>query len=152
MKRVPRFEVRLVRTDYERYHVTKISGTDTAKVVAVDLMKNLLADSPNEKFVVVTLDVKHRPIGVHVITEGTLDASLVHPREVFQPAILSNAAAIICIHNHPSGDVEPSPQDRRVTDQLDQAGKILGIPMLDHLIVGVDPYSGEYRSASIREC
>jgi DNA repair protein RadC len=83
----------------------------------------------------VTLNTKHKPINNHQITIGTLDASLVHPREVFRAAIRDSASAVILVHNHPSGDPTPSREDMMVTEQLTEGGKILGIAVLDHIIV-----------------
>ena len=80
-------------------------------------------------------------IETRIITVGLLNHSLVHPREVFADAIADRAASVILIHNHPSGSVEPSPQDLAVTDQIARAGEILGIPVLDHLIVAKDGYT-----------
>ena len=82
------------------------------------------------------LDVKNRVIGIHTVSIGTLNASLVSAREVFKAAILCNAASIILAHNHPSGDLTPSPEDIQVTDVLRKAGKLLDIEVLDHVIVG----------------
>lgn len=84
----------------------------------------------------VFLNTKNRIIGEEIISEGTLTGSLVHPREVFQPAILRHAAALVVAHNHPSGDPHPSREDRELTAMLYQAGKTLGIPLLDHLVIG----------------
>jgi len=92
-------------------------------------------DGRQEQFHIVTLDTKHKPIQTHCITIGTLDASLVHPREVFRPAIRDAASAIVLVHNHPSGDPTPSRQDFCVTDQLTEAGRVLGIAVLDHIVV-----------------
>ena len=89
----------------------------------------LLSDSPVEVFVVVLLDVKHRPLREERVSAGILDGSLIHPREVF-------AAAVLLLHNHPSGDPAPSGQDREVTRRLRSAGGILGIPVVDHVILG----------------
>lgn len=89
-----------------------------------------------EEFLIAILDTKYRVRRVVRITRGTLDASLVHPREVFRPAIAEAASAILCIHNHPSGDPTPSLQDRHVTERLREAGRILGIQVLDHIVVG----------------
>lgn len=82
------------------------------------------------------LDVKNRVIGIHTVSIGNLNSAIVSPREVFKAAILANAASIIVGHNHPSGDVTPSPEDIQVTTTLQQAGKLLGIEVLDHIIVG----------------
>ena len=88
------------------------------------------------------LDSRHRILGITEISRGTLTASLVHPREVFKAAILANAAAIIVAHNHPSGDVTPSSEDDKVTKRLREAGKVMGIRVLDHVIVG--PMGGSH--------
>ncbi len=96
----------------------------------------LLADSPVEVFVAVLLDVKHRPLREERVTSGILDGSLIHPREVFAAAVRERAAAVILVHNHPSGDPVPSVEDRDVTRRLRSAGGIVGIPVLDHVIIG----------------
>lgn len=87
---------------------------------------------------VICLDTKLRPLCVVRLTIGTLDASMVHPREVFKPAILEGSSAIILTHNHPSGDVTPSREDLKVTDTIREAGKLLGINLMDHIIYGDD--------------
>jgi DNA repair protein RadC len=89
-----------------------------------------------EKFWALSLNRKNRLIRCEVITSGTATASLVHPREVFRPAIRNSATAIICAHNHPSGDPSPSQADIRVTKQLREAAKIVQIDLLDHIIIG----------------
>ena len=98
----------------------------------------LVDESPQEVFAVLTLTTRHHPIRFYELTIGTLDASLVHPREVFRPAILANAAAIVATHNHPSGDPTPSAEDATLTRRLCQAGELLGIELLDHLVTGHD--------------
>jgi DNA repair protein RadC len=100
-----------------------------------------------ERFVVACLDTKHRVQCIVVVTVGTLDASLVHPREVFKPALLEGSSAVVLSHNHPSGNTEPSREDIRVTDTLTEAGKLLGINVLDHVIHG----DGTGEVLSIRE-
>ena len=89
-----------------------------------------------EHFVVILLDRKNAPIGINTVSIGSLTASVVHMRETFKAAILANAAAILCGHNHPSGDPEPSREDRALTQRLVDAGKLLGIAVVDHVIVG----------------
>jgi DNA repair protein RadC len=96
----------------------------------------LLSDSPVEVFVAVLLDVKHRPLREERVSAGILDGSLIHPREVFAAAVGERAAAVLLLHNHPSGDPAPSGQDREVTRRLRSAGGILGIPVVDHVILG----------------
>jgi DNA repair protein RadC len=95
-----------------------------------------LEDLPVEEFHVAVLDAQHRLERDVTITRGILNSSLVHPREVFREAIAERAAAIILVHNHPSGDPTPSPDDRAVTEQLVAAGRLLDIPVHDHVIIG----------------
>ena len=93
-----------------------------------------------EHYAVLTLDARNQLIGRHVVSVGTVDAALVHPRETFRVAILDNAVKIIVVHNHPSGEVEASEEDRLITKRLATAGKILGIPVADHVIIAGDSY------------
>jgi len=95
-----------------------------------------LEDAPVEEFHVATLDAQHRLERDILVTRGILNSSLVHPREVFRQAIAENAYAVILVHNHPSGDPTPSADDRGITAQLVSAGKLLGIEVLDHVIIG----------------
>ncbi len=98
------------------------------------------AQANKEVFGVLMLDVKNRPRGYRIVSVGTLDQSLVHPREVFKEAVASNAAKIVLFHNHPSGDPTPSAEDVDVTKRLASAGHTLGIPVLDHIIVAEGSY------------
>jgi DNA repair protein RadC len=100
------------------------------------LLRHYLADVDREHFVVVLLNRKNQVIGVNTVAVGSLTAAVVHPREVLKPAVLANAAAIILVHNHPSGDPSPSTEDQQLTTRLVQAGRILGITVLDHVIIG----------------
>ena len=123
-----------------------ITNTDEAK----RLFKSYWNQHPGndqEQFVVACLDTKHRVQCIVKVTVGTLDTSLVHPREVFKPATIEGSAAILLSHNHPSGNPEPSREDIQVTDRLTEAGKILGISVLDHIIHG----DGTSEVRSIRE-
>ncbi|HIB67482.1 MAG TPA: DNA repair protein RadC [Phycisphaerales bacterium] len=95
-----------------------------------------LVDCSREHFVALYLDTRRRLIKTQTVSVGTLEASLVHPREVFRPALQLGASAILVAHNHPSGDPEPSPEDIALTARLDKAGKLLGIQVLDHLVLG----------------
>ena len=103
---------------------------------AATILRPLFHGLDREQFLVACLDAKHAIIGVNVVSIGSLSFSIVHPREVFKPAILLNSAAIICAHNHPSGHPEPSSEDRVLTARLRQAGDLIGITILDHLILG----------------
>lgn len=104
------------------------------------LMKLFLEDKDREHFIVASLDTKNQPVSINVCHIGSLNASIVHPREVMKSAILSNAASIIVGHNHPSGNSEPSKEDIEVTRRLAEAGKIIGIDVIDHIIVGDETY------------
>jgi len=99
-----------------------------------------LQDLPVEEFHVAILDAQHRLERDVLITRGLLDSSLVHPREVFREAIAERAAAVVLVHNHPSGDPTPSAEDRAVTQQLVAAGRLLDIPVHDHVIIGRGRY------------
>jgi DNA repair protein RadC len=103
---------------------------------ASTLLHTYLSDVDREHFVTIFLNQKSRIIGVNTVSIGSLTASIVHPREVFKGAILSNAATIVCGHNHPSGDCQPSREDRAMTTRLVECGKLLGINVLDHVIIG----------------
>ncbi|MEN6627705.1 MAG: DNA repair protein RadC [Candidatus Sumerlaeia bacterium] len=95
---------------------------------------------PQEHFVIVLLDSKNRVIRDHIVSKGSLTGSMAHPREVFQQAIRHAASGVILMHNHPSGDAQPSREDKDVTGRLKEAGDILGIRVLDHIILGADDY------------
>jgi DNA repair protein RadC len=117
----------------------KVQGTYgkiTTSAMASTLLQTYLADVDREHFVVLFLDRKNQVTGINTVSIGSLTASIVHPREVFKPAILANAAAVILCHNHPSGSPFPSNEDRILTARLVAAGKLLGINVLDHIILG----------------
>jgi DNA repair protein RadC len=100
-----------------------------------------LRDVQQEEFHALLLNSRHRVRREVLVTRGTLDAALIHPREVFRPAVAEGAAAVVLVHNHPSGDPAPSPEDRAVTRQLAAAGRAVGIPVLDHVVVGRGAYA-----------
>jgi len=115
------------------------------------------ADLAQETFIVICIDSKNRMLNRHMVSLGTLDTALVHPREVLRPAILDGAAAVLLVHNHPSGDPTPSAEDVRITKQLVQAGQIIGIKVMDHVVIGrgVEPTGsdpGRRAFQSMREC
>jgi DNA repair protein RadC len=129
---LPVYRVTLVRERQIPSYEPRIrSSADASRMLAT-----YLADVDREHFVVLMLDQKNQVIGLHTVSMGSLTASIVHPREVYKAAILANAAAIICGHNHPSGDTQPSREDRAITLRLVDAGKLLGINVLDHIIIG----------------
>ena len=101
---------------------------------------SLLEDEPTEVFGMLCLSTKHRVIAYYEVSRGTLDSTIVHPRDVFRAAIMANAACIVVSHNHPSGDPTPSAEDHALTHRLMAAGEMLGIEILDHIIVGHGRY------------
>jgi DNA repair protein RadC len=119
----------LTRANRHRVQVT------SPRAVA-ELLLPIYGNRPVEQFGVVLLDTKHRVMRTTVVTIGTLDASIVHPREVFREAAAAGAAAIVVFHNHPSGDPEPSQEDIALTHRLIAAGVLMGIDVLDHVILG----------------
>lgn len=108
---------------------------DVYQEVAADL-----STLDKEHFMVILLNTKNRIISKETISVGSLNSAIVHPREVFKTAIIKGAASIVCVHNHPSGDPTPSSEDIRLTKRLIQAGEILGIDALDHVVVGIEGY------------
>lgn len=98
--------------------------------------RKIIGDKDREYLIVFLLNTKNKITSVEISSEGSLNSSIVHPREVFKAAVLANAASIIIAHNHPSGDTEPSEEDINITRRIYEASKILGIELLDHIIVG----------------
>ncbi len=118
-----------------------VSGDVTTPRAAATLAAAVLADLTVEQVIALHVDTKRHVIGVHVVSVGILDGALVHPRDVFKAALLTNAAGLILVHNHPSGDPTPSPDDCWLVSRLRQAGDLLGVELLDAVIV-VDPTEG----------
>lgn len=105
-----------------------------------ELLRDDVKTWDRERFLTLTLDGAHRILGIEEVSVGALTSAPVPPREVFKGLILVNAAAFVCVHNHPSGDPTPSSEDIAVTRKLREAGELLGIKLLDHLIIGHDRY------------
>ena len=133
---LPRYRVTLVREN----RAVPPSSPLTTSATAAALLRPLFAGLDREQFLVCGLDAKHSIIGVNIVSIGSLSLAIVHPREVFKPLILMNAAAWICSHNHPSGDVAPSQEDRVLTSRLRQGADLLGIRLLDHFILTDEHY------------
>ncbi len=112
------------------------SGTVSAPEVAGNFLKSYFEGLDRETVAVLLLNTKNNVIGLSTISVGTLNASLVHAREVFKVAILGSASSIILAHNHPSGDPTPSHEDTAITDKIEKAGEVLGISCRDHLVMG----------------
>ena len=126
------YRVSLVRESFVQVPSDRVRSAQDAEAI----VRQHLADVDREHFVVLLLNRKNVVIGVNTVSVGSLTASVVSPREVFKAAILANAAAIICAHNHPSGDPQPSTEDKVLTARLVQGGELLGIGVLDHIIIG----------------
>lgn len=145
-KRIDYYTVKLVKEKGVLYEME--SRTIRTPLDAATLGRQIFQfdDMTKEHFCILTLSTKNQIIGAHIIFVGSLNASIVHPREVYQQAILNNAASIVAYHNHPSGDPTPSREDIEVTERLKKAGEIIGIQLLDHVIIGDDE-----RHISLRE-
>lgn len=125
----------LVREKTGRYEIPRAIMDPEDAYRAITTITSI-EEEAQEVFGVLILNTKNKIVAVHEVSRGTLNSSMVHPREVFKPAVLHNAAGIICFHNHPSGDTEPSEEDIEFTKRLVKAGKIMGIVVVDHIIVG----------------
>ena len=130
--RLPRYRVTLVREG-------SVSNSNNHIRTPEDVVNILSADydaAVVEMAQMLALDTKNKIIGSFVISTGSLNASIIHPRDIFQRAILSNAASVILVHNHPSGDPTPSSEDIELTNKLVQVGKMMDLPILDHVVIG----------------
>lgn len=136
------FGIKLVKAVSERYQEKKLIDREplTNSKELFDYLNNSIRDKQREYFKAVFLDSKNRVISVETLSEGTLNASSVYPREVISAALRNHAAALIFAHNHPSGDPKPSAEDTAVTRQLVYAGKVMGITVHEHIIIGHNSY------------
>lgn len=136
LKRISVVSIKMIRESSVLYNIRRISEPKDI----VDLGKKFLDELDREELIVACLNAKNEVNSVNVVSIGSLNNSIVHPREVFKTAILSNAASIVMIHNHTSGDVTPSKEDKEITLRIKESGTILGICLLDHIIIGNDTY------------
>lgn len=136
MYRIPSLKLMIVREGATPAETRRISVSGDVHA----LMSGYYRGHDREEFAVLLLDANNSIVGIHTVSIGSLTMSIVHPREVFKAAIISNAAGIILSHNHPAGDPTPSREDRELTYRLAQAGTLLGIRVLDHIIVGNTTY------------
>ncbi len=131
--------LKVIKEKDEKYNLEqRVTRPEVAHDVAIKVLE--IHERPEEIMALITLDTKNKITGVFVVSTGTINASLVHPREIFKRAMLQNAASIILMHNHPSGDPDPSVEDIEITRRLVEAGNIIGISILDHVIIG-DEYN-----------
>lgn len=133
-KRVNVVSLKMVKEKSSLYAHRKITSPSDA----ADLLRDFLENSDREMFLVCCLDSKNQPTCINVVSIGTLNSSLVHPREVFKAAILANSHSILVAHNHPSDDLLPSKADTMMTDRMNKLCELMGIPLIDHVIVGGD--------------
>ena len=131
-KRINIVSIKMVKESSFLYQTRTISSPKDA----YEMIKEQLEGLDREQFIIACLNTKNEPTNISVVAVGTLNKAIVHPREVFKTAILSNAASIMAFHNHPSGETTPSQQDIQLTQRLVEAGELLGIKLLDHLIIG----------------
>lgn len=132
--------LKVVKETSGRYDVRKKiqSPNDIFNIAQNVIQGNEYAE---ENLWLITLDTKNNITGIFTVSTGSLNSSIVHPREIFKRAVLQNAASIIICHNHPSGDPAPSQEDINITKRIYDAGKILGIELLDHIIIGDNKYT-----------
>lgn len=134
-------ETKIIREVAINYRSEKpLNDTLKGPESVAHFVRAILPDNSREHFIALYLNASHKVIAYSVVSTGTANATLVHPREVYQAAVLLGAIALIVTHNHPSGDVTPSSEDFKVTRQLKEAGEILGIRLLDHLVVAEANY------------
>ena len=131
-KRINIVSIKMVKESSFLYQTRQILSPNDA----YEMIKEQLEGLDREQFIIACLNTKNEPTNITVVSVGTLNKAIVHPREVFKTAILSNAASIMAFHNHPSGDTTLSDQDIQLTHRLIEAGELLGIKLLDHLIIG----------------
>lgn len=131
-KRINIVSIKMVKESSFLYQTRQILSPKDA----YEMIKEQLEGLDREQFIIACLNTKNEPTNISVVSVGTLNKAIVHPREVFKTAILSNAASIMAFHNHPSGETTPSQQDIQLTNRLYEAGELIGIKLLDHLIIG----------------
>lgn len=131
-KRINIVSIKMVKESSFLYQTRQILSPNDA----YEMIKEQLEGLDRGQFIIACLNTKNEPTNISVVSVGSLNKAIVHPREVFKTAILSNAASIMAFHNHPSGDTTPSDQDIQLTNRLYEAGELLGIKVLDHLIIG----------------
>lgn len=128
--------IAMVETQLSSAWSTAVSETIATPSQAAAILHHLIGDADREHFVALYLNARHQVTHAHIVSRGAVQTAPVHPREVFKGAVLANAVAVVVGHNHPSGDVQPSPDDKMLVDRLKTAGEVLGIEVIDALIVG----------------
>ena len=144
MARITKYTTKLVREEVHNYNIGDSAGSP---LEVVRIAQVVYEGADREQIAIFMLDRKNKVIGYDIVAVGILDSAPAHPREIFKSAILANASSIIMVHNHPSGDVIPSREDDDTTNRLADAGRLLGIELLDSIIIndeeGFYSYKGE---------
>ncbi len=135
-----KYRIDLVKESITTYDITKDKIKSPEEVYELIKEKFRISSLAEEMFGILCLDTKNNITGAFEVSRGCLDCCIVHPREIFKRAMLVNSASVILFHNHPSGEVEPSEEDKSITTRIVDAGKILGIRILDHIIACNDSY------------
>ncbi len=130
--------VRLYAVKEKELPYGKKELNDSAKVV--ELSRQILKNQDREYILAIAMDARTKPVAVEIVAIGTVNQAVIEPRDLFKHAIISNAAGVVMVHNHPSGNPSPSEEDYKITAKINDAGRLLGIPLLDHIIVGDDSY------------
>lgn len=145
MKRISLYSLKLVKENSKLYNVDTVTIKNPEDVYSIVSTVLNLQYEPVEHFGILALNAKNTVVGLHILAIGTIDAAIINQREIFKAALLNNATYVIMFHNHPSGDPTPSQEDITATKQMELAGQIMGIPILDHIIIG------ESKFISLRE-
>lgn len=140
---IPIVKLKMVKEKGLPYGEKKLDGPEKV----VELASLLLDGADREYLLVISVNAKTQPLALEIVSIGSVDTAFAVPRETFKHAVLSNAAGIFLVHNHPSGDCKPSKEDMQITKRMKKAGEILGIPVIDHVVIG----EGEFYSLKERE-
>lgn len=134
METVNIYTIELVKEQKIKYNLDALNSPDDVARFAINCLR--LEKKAEEYMYMIAVTAKNQIAGVHRISQGVLDTALVHPREIYKRALLNNAAGIVLIHNHPSGNPTPSGEDIKTTGRIKEVGQVIGIPLLDHIIIG----------------
>jgi DNA repair protein RadC len=149
MKRINLYSLKLVKENSKLYDVDTVTIKQPEDVYAIISTVFSLQYEPVEHFGILALNAKNTIVGLHILAIGTIDSAIINQREIFKAALMNNATYVIMFHNHPSGDPTPSQDDISITQQIELAGHIMGIPILDHIIIGENSFVSLRESKAI---
>jgi len=135
-KKINIVSLQIVKESHQWYSKRQIQSPDDA----VEIARQFLGNPDREHLIAICLSTKYEPTHIETVSIGSLDTTVAHPREMFKTAIMANSAAIILVHNHPSGNPEPSDEDQQMAKRVQETGKLLGIQLLDCIILGDSSY------------